>query len=281
MTSNLLKYHKTKNISYGNYYSNDCKVEIHLHDFNEIFMATTSNVRYYVEGNAYDMSAGDIILTNSQELHRPVTTDDNPYGRAYIHFDPEDFNPIFPIDYNPLKIFTNRLPGQGNLIQLGHLRPNPIYELFKELEPLTAVETPKTILLAKALMIQLLVKIDDLYTLDTHTLPNQLTIDARIKAVLNYLDDHYTKPLNLDSLSKHHFMDKYYLCHLFKKNTGFSISEYLQSKRIQLAKSLIAQGLPISQVSLGCGFEDYSNFYKTFKKLTHSSPRAYKESLLL
>jgi AraC-like DNA-binding protein len=76
-------------------------------------------------------------------------------------------------------------------------------------------------------------------------------------------------------------MDKYYMCHLFKKTTGFSLLEYVQSKRIQYAKILLHKGVNISEASRQCGFEEYSNFYKTFKKLVKLSPKQYRDSLRL
>ena len=57
--------------------------------------------------------------------------------------------------------------------------------------------------------------------------------------------------------------------------------EYVQSKRIQHAKLLIHQGVGIMDASRRCGFDEYSNFYKIFKKLVNMSPKQYKDSITL
>jgi AraC-like DNA-binding protein len=75
-------------------------------------------------------------------------------------------------------------------------------------------------------------------------------------------------------------MDKYYLCHLFKDVTGFSLLEYVQSKRIQQAKMLITQGTGIMEAARMSGFDEYSNFYKTFSKLVKMPPKKYKDLII-
>ena len=94
-------------------------------------------------------------------------------------------------------------------------------------------------------------------------------MDERIISIIQDLNHSYNLPFSLDELSKKYYMDKFYLCNLFKKNTGFSILEYIQSKRIQYAKQLIHQGISITEASRLCGFNDYSNFYKTFTSIQH------------
>lgn len=279
MSKEPVQYFKNRSIGYGRSITDTCNVDIHLHDFNEIFIALTDNIRYYVEGNAYDMKVGDVIITNPYEIHRPTITDNGQYGRRFIQFTSEDFLPLFPVDYNPLVIFTDRPGGKGNLFHLNDENRNNVTAFFDKMEPYLLEQTAKGTLLLKSHMIQLLILLEELHEKKDVLGTPSITIDPRISKVLGDLDQHFTTQLNLDDLSHRHYMDKYYLCHLFKKNTGFSISEYLQSKRIQLAKQLIAQGHPISEVSLRCGFEDYSNFYKTFRKLVKMSPKAYRGSL--
>jgi len=126
------------------------------------------------------------------------------------------------------------------------------------------------------MLIQLFVELDTLYQSINPGSEYSLNTDPRILPIIEYLNKEYAQPFSLDKLSRKYYIDKYYLSHLFKENTGFTIYEYVQSKRIQKAKSLIQEGEPISKVSTECGFLDYSNFYKAFKKLVQMSPSNYK-----
>lgn len=67
-----------------------------------------------------------------------------------------------------------------------------------------------------------------------------------------------------------------YLRKLFKSFTNASPKEYIQMKRIELARIYLESGeIKLSHVPYECGFTDYSYFSKVFKKHFGISPKAY------
>ena len=72
--------------------------------------------------------------------------------------------------------------------------------------------------------------------------------------------------------AKRFFISKYYLCHLFRKHTGVTVLAYLNSKRIAMAHHLISKGEPPTEVAYRVGFQDYSTFYRAYKKETGQAP---------
>ena len=73
-------------------------------------------------------------------------------------------------------------------------------------------------------------------------------------------------------MSKDLFISKYYLCHLFKLETGISIYQYLTIKRIYYANQLLNTGIPATEACFKAGFNDYSTFYRAYKKVLKKSP---------
>lgn len=268
---------ENKDISYYNLISDHCDIEVHFHESYEIFQALSPNIRYYVEGKAYEVGLYDLIITNTQEIHRPAVTNNQPYARRYIQFKPHIFNAFFDTGYNPLKFFEERTLGEGNLITLKKQDQEKIGAYFAELQDLFQPINAKKYILAKSKLIEFFVTLDELYRKTNTT--NSLKTDSRLLPILEELNMHYDRPFSLDVLSKKYFIDKYYLSHLFKENTGFTLYEYVQTKRIQKAKALIHDGVAISEVSGMCGFSDYSNFFKTFKKLVQLSPSNYRKTI--
>lgn len=249
-----------------------CDVAIHLHDVYEIFQAQSDNIRYYIEGHAYDLNQGDIIITNMKEVHRPITLDNGYYNRRFIQFRPELFHSFFD-ELNPLSIFEHRKKGTMNCFRI---KNNSILnDLLNAIEHCS--DAPLELIKRKTYMIQLFI---ELYRdFNSRSKSDTLHIDSKALEIKKYIDEHFTDKLTLESLSQIHYLDKYYMCHLFKTNIGFTIVEYMQSKRIQLAKQLIQEGQPIQSVATDCGFSEYSNFYRTFKKLVQESPKSYQKKM--
>lgn len=267
-------------ISFQHAISKTCKVDIHLHDFYEIYMALSDNIKYFIEGTFYELSRGDIIITNNLEVHRPQVINTDPYERRFIQFHPQVFSNLLGTYYNPLRIFTRRRAGKGNKIEFNLHKDSLIMDYMDAIEKLQKNENPKSNLLIYSYVIQLLVKLEEVYDANRQTLEIIKPIDERVIAMLNKIEENYQTNIHMEVLCDALFVDKYYMSHLFKKATGFTIVEYIQSKRIQYAKKLIIEGMPITEVCYACGFQDYSNFYKTFRKLVKQSPKAYRDNIL-
>ena len=73
-------------------------------------------------------------------------------------------------------------------------------------------------------------------------------------------------------------MSKFYLCREFKRATGQTVIEYVNSYRIQKAAQLISGGYTVSEAARACGFENMSFFTKTFKKYLGCLPSSYRDS---
>lgn len=104
--------------------------------------------------------------------------------------------------------------------------------------------------------------------------------NEKILAILSYLNDHLTEDVSIDNLSARFFLSRYYLMHTFKQQTGYTIGGYILAKRLFLARELIAEGKPITDICYACGFKNYSTFSRAYKKSFGESPRDYRQSLI-
>ena len=103
--------------------------------------------------------------------------------------------------------------------------------------------------------------------------------NEKILSILTYLNAHLTEDLSIDDLASRFYLSRSYLMHTFKAQTGYTIGGYLLTKRLFLAKELIAAGPPITEVCYSCGFQNYSTFSRAYKKSFGESPRDYRQSL--
>lgn len=94
--------------------------------------------------------------------------------------------------------------------------------------------------------------------------------------VKEFIDNNYSSPLSLDSLSKKFNINKFSLIRIFKKEFNLSPHSYLINTRINRAKTMIKNGDSLSNISVACGFYDQSHFAKRFKEYTGLTPENYK-----
>ena len=89
------------------------------------------------------------------------------------------------------------------------------------------------------------------------------------------------EPVSLQAVAKHCFVSREHLSRLFKRETGFNLSEYLMIYRLQKAEALLRREprLRISEVARRCGFSDSNYFSKAFHKVYGTSPTDVKRSL--
>ena len=97
--------------------------------------------------------------------------------------------------------------------------------------------------------------------------------------VIEYIKENYHRHISLEEIAQITYMSKTYLSTLFKKETGYSISEYINGIRIDHARSLLINSdIAIVEIARMCGFEDQSYFTKVFRKTTGITPKKCRES---
>ncbi len=88
------------------------------------------------------------------------------------------------------------------------------------------------------------------------------------------IDSDLTADLSLSSLAKAQGINASYLSALFRRETGETVTDYVNRKRVELAVHLLsATGLQVQTVAQHCGFADVHYFTKVFKRLTGETPR--------
>lgn len=102
----------------------------------------------------------------------------------------------------------------------------------------------------------------------------------RLDHVFTYVNAHLTEDISLDKLSEDLFFSKYYILHEFKKKTGISLYKYIIKRKLEYSKTLIESGMPIKEVYHHCGFGDYSNFFKLFKREYGLTPKQYYNQVI-
>lgn len=101
------------------------------------------------------------------------------------------------------------------------------------------------------------------------------------KKAMNYIDLHYLENITLEDIANHLFISRKYLNNVFKKETNFTVKNYIIHRRIIQAKLyLMDQNTSVQEAFSSSGFSEYSNFFKHFKKIVGMTPKQYQKYFL-
>lgn len=99
-----------------------------------------------------------------------------------------------------------------------------------------------------------------------------------VASVKRYIREHLSENMSRELLADTVYFTSDYLSHLFKKETGYSLTNYIIHERIEKAKVLLAQNkLSIREVAAACGFDNVSYFSRQFRSMTGMTPREYRK----
>ena len=253
--------------------------DFHLHDKYEIYFFVSGKVNYFVEKKIYTLTEGDLLVMNNKEIHKATFTEPLPYERYTLHFLPSLVYKLNTDSFNLLKCFEERPSGENNRIQLDQTKKAELIQIFARLEDIQTSEMPGYEVLSLCCLFEILVLINTAFSSDQFHKSN-VSIPNRLTPILEYIDLNIDGDLSLQALETKFYINRYYLCRLFKSFTGSSIHEYILYKRVSRAKVLLLEGTSVTDVCMRSGFGDYSNFIRTFKKTTGITPGQFAKSQL-
>ncbi len=104
---------------------------------------------------------------------------------------------------------------------------------------------------------------------------------ALVSTCMNTIDFYYSSDISLASLSVLCSVSKSHLAAAFKKETGMTVTDYINQTRIK--QSLIflnTSSMSVSEIATRCGFSDANYFSRTFRRLQGQTPSQYRKSLI-
>ena len=102
----------------------------------------------------------------------------------------------------------------------------------------------------------------------------------QVRKVSDYMRGHLGAPVGLDDLAGLVGLSRFHFCTAFRQATGATPHEWLTRLRVERAQQLLADPkLPVTHVALAVGYETPSSFAASFRKVTGTTPTAYRRNL--
>ncbi len=253
---NSLHFHHTLTIDPS---TDDLLFKSHSHNMIEIYYFLRGNAHFAVEGNIYKLERGNVIVMASGQTHNLILDPSPVYERIVLNIDPSatptafdairdtvfDGNNFFKLSKSEQLWFEESL----NYIKLvpEYMRENLIY----------AFSTMVFSLLS---------------TKNNRRTSSTIIQDETVKTTIQFINQNLTKKLSLDIISGALYCNKAVLNRKFRKIMGCNVWEYVVRKRIYNARQVLFNTLDINNAFAKSGFNDYSSFFKAYKKLIGVSP---------
>lgn len=259
----------------------------HSHPAIEIGYFNDCHGTFTLKDKQYSIEPGDIFIFRSNEQHHVTEIQgESDIISMGFHFFPDLFwshsNDSFDAKYT--RVFSIKNRNFENRLQRG----SPVTQRIRQLLDLISEEfenqTEDYGLIIKSYLIAILVQVIRQYDLeDSGEAESSLNVTGenirRIQLAMDYIDQHITEELTLREVAAVSNMSTSYFSQLFRELNGFTAWDYITSRRIDLAQRLlISSNESIYSIALQSGFNNTTNFYKAFKKITGISPSVYRRN---
>lgn len=253
----------------------------HYHDFNKIVIFISGNATYAIEGKYYKLRPWDILYVGSNELHKPIIDPNEYYERIIIWVNSDFLREHSTDDGNLITCFELAQKEKLNLFRLSSDNLNPIKDTLFSLEKEIRDNGFGSKLLQNSIFLQLMVYLNRL-ALRSRSKKDEKDVqyDERVVSILSYINENLDSDLSIDTVASKFYINRYYLMHNFKDQTGYTLHNYILQKRLAKAATLIKTGLQIGTIAEQCGFQDYSSFVRAFKKSYGLSPKQYYKAIV-
>lgn len=234
---------------------------MHTHDTYELYCFLSGSAKYFVEGNTYPLKPGDILIMKKAEAHNLLITKQSPYKRIVINFNSDAIGEnvrsklVNFLDSRPLGI-KNRF--SASLFS----GTNWLYYIEKIY---SSDDTNLQSIYLTVLLSELCERFPEIIT---HEAASREMMD-----IMEYINSHLSSELSLDKICDRFFISKSSINRKFKKSIGTTVWEYITAKRLLLAKELLHEGIPPTNVYIESGFKDYCTFFRAYKAKFGVSPK--------
>ena len=256
-------------------------VSMHRHDYYEIYFFLEGNLSYQIGKNHYPLSYGDVCLVPPGVFHKPEFKDyELPYRRIVLWLSPDYFERLraqYPDIYYSFE-YSDRISCHhySTDFSAAQILFNKMIEIIEENQRIAAFHVPIIDCYITSFMLSLnRIVYQREQPATSAAQPNLFT------NICDYMNEHLDEDLSLDALSRHFYVSKYHISHVFKDNMGISTHQYVLKKRLHASKSAILSGTALQEVATAYGFKDYTSFFRAFKKEFGAPPKEFRDSYQL
>lgn len=251
----------------------------HTHSFLEIVYIFSGRGVHMIDGDEYPVGAGDALFINYGSTHSFQVLDKMGYADILIkpEFISESLkgveNAFALLQLDNFKDFDKTVDRDNRIMHFSAAERKQIETLILLAHGEQEGQRPGKELALRSLFNTLLI-----FIFRKMALPMKQEIGIG-NELLHYIKTHCAQTLTMEGIAEANHYNAAYFSRLFKRQTGYTFTEYLTACRVDLACDLL-QGtkLKVDEVAARAGFSDRTKFYKVFAQRVGMTPYKYRKS---
>lgn len=232
---------------------------MHYHTYYELLFLEKGECTYFIEDRIISAMQYDVVLFPPRAVHK--SNGGSEHTRTVVNFSEAYLKRYFTAEAigELLSCFeTERIT----------LEPSEFNALLKEVKALRTHSEQFSRLSYV------------LFMLSQHKNSSPDTAEYEQNPAAAYINRHYNEILSIDELAQVFHVSKEHLCRKFKASTGLTLTEYINSIRINHACELLCTtDRSITDIALAVGFNSYMYFNRVFNKIMKVPPSEFRSRI--
>ena len=220
--------------------------------FYDLTFVLRGRMVYYKNGEKFEMHKGDAILLSPGDVR---SRDHIPEEVAYASFN-FILNDGFEITDKAFLsgVITDEIYSLLSVFSQTHI--SPFYH-----------STEKAVNMLNYIIFEIM---------DSVTLQSN---DNNVVKMIKYIDEHINERITLSFVSEHVHLSREYTAHIFKREVGKTVIEYVNERKMLIAKSMMREeNVSLHEIAQRLGYENYGYFSRCFKKHFNTSAKQFQKS---
>jgi AraC-like DNA-binding protein len=239
----------------------------HWHEEYQLCLILAGDGELTYRGRHHATPTNSLFIVHPGEVHGNYTDCEGGCSYRSVYVSPEIFRRV-----------ASDLAGRCQLLPFF---PDPmifdqaLLDLYLKLHLL--LETPDSSLASESLLLELCANLIRRYSQESPAVKTMGRERRTIQRIREYLTESYVENVSLKQLADAFGLSPFHLSRLFCREIGMPPHAFQTQVRIARAKTLLRQGLSITDVAMLTGFSDQSHLTRHFKRLVKLTPGQYRE----